>query len=164
MVGAIVPIIILIGGNAVQLNRQKQKQKEHERQELILKTNELDAQLKAKEAERQQLEKQKQELEQRLQAKLETQQVRVASVKQYALPDNEAKAYIYMHESGNNPERWNSSGCVGLGQACPASKLLAVCPVLTDYACQDAWFTNYATKRYGGWSGAYQFWLAHNWW
>lgn len=78
--------------------------------------------------------------------------------------DNEYKLFIYNHESGNNPARYNSSGCLGLGQACPASKLLAVCPNINDYACQDAFFTNYAISRYGSWSAAYQFWLSHKYW
>ncbi len=78
--------------------------------------------------------------------------------------DNAYKLFIYNKESGNNPARYNSSGCLGLGQACPASKLLKVCPDINDYACQDAWFTNYAISRYGSWAGAYQFWLGHHWW
>lgn len=73
------------------------------------------------------------------------------------------KIFIYNHESGNDPKRWNTSGCVGLGQACPASKLLAVCPTL-DYACEDRWFTNYAISRYGSWYNAYRWWIAHRWW
>ena len=73
------------------------------------------------------------------------------------------KLYIYNHESGNNPARWNTSGCLGLGQACPASKLLSVCPTM-DYACEDAWFTRYAISRYGSWYNAYKFWLANHWW
>ena len=77
--------------------------------------------------------------------------------------DAEYKLYIYQHESGNNPARANSAGCLGLGQACPGSKLLAVCPTL-DYACEDAYFTNYAVRRYGSWAGAYAFWIAHRWW
>jgi hypothetical protein len=80
-----------------------------------------------------------------------------------AQSSNFYKSYIYMHESGNNPKRWNSSGCVGLGQACPASKLQAVCPTLS-YACEDAWFSNYAISRYGSWAGAYKFWIANHWW
>lgn len=79
------------------------------------------------------------------------------------MPSNDAKMFIYMKESGNNPQARNSGGCLGLGQACPGSKLLAVCPSL-DYACQDAFFTNYAISRYGSWEGAYQFWIGHNWW
>jgi hypothetical protein len=77
--------------------------------------------------------------------------------------DAEYKLYIYNHESGNNPARANGAGCLGLGQACPGSKLLAVCPTL-DYACEDAYFTNYAISRYGSWAGAYSFWLSHRWW
>jgi hypothetical protein len=73
------------------------------------------------------------------------------------------KLYIYLKESGNNPTRYNSQGCVGLGQACPGSKLLAACPKL-DYACEDAWFTRYAISRYGSWEGAYRFWVANHWW
>jgi len=76
---------------------------------------------------------------------------------------NSAKMFIYMKESGNNPLARNSAGCLGLGQACPGSKLLAVCPNL-DYACQDAFFTNYALSRYGSWEGALAFWQSHNWW
>ena len=52
------------------------------------------------------------------------------------------------------------NGCYGIGQACPAGKL-AYCGA--DYACQNAFFTAYAGK-YGGWAGAYAFWVAHGWW
>lgn len=78
-------------------------------------------------------------------------------------PNQDAKSFIYEHESGNNPGRWNTSGCVGLGQACPASKLLSACPTL-DYGCEDAWFTQYAQDRYGGWDNAYYFWRGHFYW
>lgn len=74
-----------------------------------------------------------------------------------------SKGFIYMRESGNNPAARNAGGCLGLGQACPGSKLLAVCPDL-DYACEDAFFTAYANNRYGGWGGAYEFWNTHGWW
>jgi hypothetical protein len=89
----------------------------------------------------------------------------VASAPTVALTgsDAEYKLFIYNHESGNNPTRANGSGCLGLGQACPGSKLLRVCPTL-DYACEDAFFTNYALSRYGSWAGAYSFWIAHRWW
>lgn len=65
------------------------------------------------------------------------------------------KLFIYEHESGNDPTKYNSSGCVGLGQACPASKLLTECPTL-DYTCEDNFFDNYANVRYGGWEQAYE--------
>jgi hypothetical protein len=77
-----------------------------------------------------------------------------------SLPDNSYKAYIYQHESGNNPNAVNSIGCRGLGQACPGSKL----PCGSDYACQDAWFTNYALTRYGSWEAAYGWWVQNHWW
>lgn len=74
-----------------------------------------------------------------------------------------AKMWIYMRESGNNPLARNASGCLGLGQACPGSKLTAVCPNL-DYACEDSFFTRYMQNRYGTWDNAKAFWLAHSWW
>lgn len=86
-----------------------------------------------------------------------------AVIKPQPVPTGDAKAFIYMHESGNNPKARNSAGCLGLGQACPGSKLLAVCPNL-DYACEDQFFTNYMLVRYRSWENARAFWLAHNWW
>ena len=76
--------------------------------------------------------------------------------------DNQYANYIYMHESGCRLDAKNELGCLGIGQACPGSKLLAVCPDL-NYSCQNSFFTSYASK-YGGWSGAYQFWLGAHWW
>lgn len=78
--------------------------------------------------------------------------------------DNDAKMFIYFKESGNRPTARNSGGCLGLGQACPGSKLLAVCPDLNDYACQDNFFTGYMLNRYKTWENARQFWLQHSWW
>jgi LysM repeat protein len=74
--------------------------------------------------------------------------------------DNSYANYIYMHESGCNTASSSANGCFGIGQACPASKL-TYCG--TDYACQNAFFTSYASK-YGGWAGAYNFWTSHGWW
>lgn len=73
---------------------------------------------------------------------------------------NVYKDYIYMHESSCNPASVNSIGCRGIGQACPGSKL----PCGADFACQDAYFSNYAIQRYGSWQNAYAFWLANHWW
>lgn len=78
----------------------------------------------------------------------------------YAMPEDQAKAYIYSHESGNSPTAVNSIGCRGLGQACPGSKL----PCGDDYACQDAYFTQYMLSRYGTWANAQAFWQANHWW
>lgn len=89
-----------------------------------------------------------------------------------AVTGNDAKAFIYEHESGNSPCKINGgaidcnytgSRACGLGQALPCSKLTAVCS-LADYACQDAWFTNYMQQRYGTWENARAFWLANRWW
>lgn len=76
-------------------------------------------------------------------------------------PNNSAKAYIYQHESSNNPNATNSIGCYGLGQDCNG-KLKALCG--NNYACQDAFFDKYAAQRYGGWAGALAFWQSHHWW
>lgn len=85
--------------------------------------------------------------------------------------DNFYANFIYMHESGCNLNAVNSIGCAGIGQACPASK--TGCVVFDSagnivnygsYACQNAWFTQYANSAYGGWAGAYAFWVAHSWW
>lgn len=75
-----------------------------------------------------------------------------------------AMQFIFQKESSNNPYARNAGGCLGLGQACPGSKLLAVCPDLGDVQCQINFFTAYANSRYGGWDGAYQFWINHHWW
>jgi LysM repeat protein len=74
--------------------------------------------------------------------------------------DNSYANFIYSHESGCRTTTMSANGCYGIGQACPASKI-AYCGA--DYACQNAYFTAYAGK-YGGWAGAYAFWVSHGWW
>lgn len=85
-------------------------------------------------------------------------------------PENEAKLWLYHHESGNNPDRTNSIGCYGLGQDCNGI-VRDLCGA--DYACQDEYFTSYMLRRYGSWEAAKAFWLARvpingvdygNWW
>jgi uncharacterized protein YabE (DUF348 family) len=72
--------------------------------------------------------------------------------------------FVISHESGWNPASLNGSGCAGLGQACPGSKLAAVCPGWQNNpVCQLKYFTGYAS-RYGGWGGAYNFWVGHHYW
>lgn len=80
--------------------------------------------------------------------------------KNYPMPEDQAKAFIYQKESGNNPAAVNkSSGACGLGQSLPCSKMASVCPNWrTDYECQDRWFTGYMQNRYGSWSKAVSFW------
>lgn len=75
--------------------------------------------------------------------------------------DNQYKQYIYQHESGCNTAATNPSGCFGIGQDCNGV-LLSQCG--TDFACQDAYFTNYAVSRYGGWQQAYNVWVSQGWW
>lgn len=77
--------------------------------------------------------------------------------------NSDAKLFIYMKESGNRADARNAGGCLGIGQACPGAKLLAVCPTL-DYACEDMFFTNYMLARYKTWENAKAFWLAHHSW
>lgn len=94
----------------------------------------------------------------------------------YSQPTDWYKAFIYQKESGNNPTRWNSTGCFGLGQNCPAVKgqtppVLLACSTM-DYGCEDAWFTHYMQTHidldtdlpYGTWQNAYTFWIAHSYW
>jgi uncharacterized protein YabE (DUF348 family) len=72
--------------------------------------------------------------------------------------------FVISHESGWNPASLNSSGCAGLGQACPGSKLAAACPGWQNNpVCQLQYFSGYAS-RYGGWTGSYNFWISHHYW
>jgi uncharacterized protein YabE (DUF348 family) len=72
--------------------------------------------------------------------------------------------YIISRESNWNPASLNGSGCAGLGQACPGSKLAVACPGWQNNpVCQLGYFSGYA-GRYGGWAGAYAFWLSHHYW
>lgn len=76
--------------------------------------------------------------------------------------EQESKQFIYFKESSNNQYAINKeSGACGLGQALPCSKMNCK---LSDYVCQDNWFTNYMVNRYGTWNKAKQFWINNNWW
>jgi len=73
--------------------------------------------------------------------------------------------FIISHESGWRTNATNGSGCAGLGQACPGSKLAAVCPAWqVDAVCQMRFFSNYANGKYGSWQGAYAAWQRQHWW
>lgn len=88
-------------------------------------------------------------------------------------PENEAKLWLFQHESSNNPASVNHIGCYGLGQDCN-NQLAAQCPEWrTDRACQEVYWEAYMTRRYGSWEAAKAFWLARvpingvdygNWW
>lgn len=139
--------------------------------------------VKKLELEKQKLETERQRLEKELQAKVDaknklalasTTVINSATLTQTAYAaggcgDNQYAAYIYGMESGGrvvgncNPTSRNPSGCLGIGQACPGSKLLAVCPNL-DYACENVFFTNYAIGKYKSWENAYNFHVANGWW
>lgn len=75
--------------------------------------------------------------------------------------DSFYKQFIYQHESGCRTNAINPIGACGLGQALPCSKMPCS---LSDFACQDAFFTAYAISTYGGWQQAYYAWLSKSWW
>lgn len=74
--------------------------------------------------------------------------------------------YIVSRESGWRYLASNaSSGAYGLCQALPGTKMASAgSDWQTNPVTQLRWCTGYATGRYGGWSGAYSFWLSHSWW
>lgn len=122
-----------------------------------------DEQLKKLQDEKQQLEQEKADLQRQVSLKQQQKASGGITATAYAATDpNSAKAFIYEHESGNNPGAINpSSGACGLGQALPCSKMPCS---LSDYACQDKFFTGYAIARYGSWENAKAFWQANRWW
>jgi uncharacterized protein YabE (DUF348 family) len=72
--------------------------------------------------------------------------------------------YIVSHESNWNYQAANSSGTYGLCQALPGSKMAtAGADWQVNPVTQLRWCSGYATK-YGGWGGAYNFWLSHHYW
>lgn len=74
--------------------------------------------------------------------------------------------YIMNNESHWNPDSENPRGCIGLGQSCGAPPgLSVVCPDWqSDAVCQLDFFNNYATNRYGSWSGAASYWQNNGYW
>lgn len=69
--------------------------------------------------------------------------------------------YLVSRESGWNPNAVNaSSGACGLAQALPCSKVPG-----NPYNPIDSltWMNGYVNGRYGGWQGAYNFWVTHHW-
>jgi len=74
--------------------------------------------------------------------------------------------YIVYKESTWNPNAVNrSSGATGLCQSLPASKMASAgSDYLTNPVTQLKWCNGYAVSRYGGWSGAYNFWASNQWW
>lgn len=172
----------------IKLHEIELKSRETKLQELNIKYDQVLEQKTNTEAEKQEqlkkiqeLESERERLQSELQAKrdrnrLEQEKLAEASRKATATPKasaaaikpvggkcntgNPYKDFIYYKESTCNPGSVNSIGCRGIGQACPGTKL----PCGNDFACQDAWFSNYAIQRYGSWEAAYNFWLRNNWW
>lgn len=157
----------------------KLKQLDERYQEVLDKKANTEAE-KADQAEKiKQLEEEKKKLQEQLTLKLERQKqaelakaklskeakqvagVGSAKAQGSCNTGNQYKDYIYFRESGCRTDAVNPIGCKGIGQACPASKI-AHCG--NDFACQDAWFSNYAVTRYGSWEAAWSFWLQHSWW
>ena len=69
--------------------------------------------------------------------------------------------FIISKESGWNPNAVNaSSGACGLAQALPCSKVPG-----NPYNPVDSlnWMNSYVNGRYGGWQGAYNFWIRNHW-
>lgn len=72
--------------------------------------------------------------------------------------------HIFSKESGWNAAAASRNGYHGLGQT-SLGNISNACPNWqNDPVCQTRFFTGYATKRYGSWQGAYNFWLSHHWW
>lgn len=71
--------------------------------------------------------------------------------------------YIVSKESSWNPNAINSSsGACGLVQIMPLHT--AAYETCTDPVANLSWANNYASYRYGGWAGAYEFWINNHWW
>jgi resuscitation-promoting factor RpfB len=72
--------------------------------------------------------------------------------------------FIISHESGWRVTASNGSGAYGLCQALPGSKMSSAGPDWqTNPITQLHWCSGYA-KKFGGWGGAYNYWLSHHYW
>lgn len=72
--------------------------------------------------------------------------------------------HIFSKESGWNAAAASRNGYHGLGQT-SLGNISGACPNWqNDPVCQTRFFTGYATRRYGSWQGAYNFWLNNHWW
>jgi hypothetical protein len=72
--------------------------------------------------------------------------------------------FIISHESGWRVTAANPSGAYGLCQALPGSKMSSAGgDWRTNPVTQLRWCSGYASK-FGGWGGAYSYWLSHHYW
>lgn len=73
--------------------------------------------------------------------------------------------FIISHESGWRVTAANPSGAYGLCQSLPGSKMASAgADWRTNPITQLRWCSGYAAARYGGWAGAYNFWLGNRYW
>jgi uncharacterized protein YabE (DUF348 family) len=76
--------------------------------------------------------------------------------------------YIVSHEGGwAGATKYNrsGSGAYGICQALPGSKMAtAGADWATNPVTQLRWCSSYAHSKFGGWSGAYYYWVAHHYW
>lgn len=184
-----IPAGIMFSGKAKTLESQILQRKELERsieqvnQELDAKSHDVNSKVE----DIQRLEREKQELEAKLQARLQSKrevvvaraqaeaQVAVKTppvavsggktdwLRQAGIPESQWQYvdYIISKESGWRPTAVNkSSGACSLVQALPCSKIGAN---WADPVVALRWGNSYVKARYGGWQGAYQFWLKHKW-
>ncbi|MBI2591933.1 G5 domain-containing protein [Candidatus Saccharibacteria bacterium] len=73
--------------------------------------------------------------------------------------------YIVSRESNWRVTAQNASGAYGLCQALPGSKMASAGgDWQANPVTQLRWCNGYARERYGGWGGAYNFWLNNRYW
>jgi uncharacterized protein YabE (DUF348 family) len=73
--------------------------------------------------------------------------------------------FIISHESGWRTTAQNASGAYGLCQSLPASKMASAgADWASNPITQLRWCSGYAAGRYGGWAGAYSFWINNHYW
>ena len=77
--------------------------------------------------------------------------------------DLESAIALIYHESGCRVDAANPSGAYGIPQALPGSKMASAgADWQTNPVTQIKWMAGYV-NRYGGWQGAWAFWVAHHW-
>lgn len=73
--------------------------------------------------------------------------------------------FIVSHESGWRTTAMNPSGAYGLCQSLPGSKMASAGgDWATNPITQLRWCNSYANSTYGGWAGAYSFWVSRRYW
>jgi biotin carboxyl carrier protein len=172
--------------NDLKLNQLKAKELNDRLQKELNKSSTDQQKIQQLEQDQQKAKEREQQLQSQLQAKLDAKNAAAQKEQQVAtsIPgtavasaassgymtgcgDNASAAFIYGQESGGrvtgrcNPGAVNGGGCYGIGQDCNG---IVRNQCGTDYACQNAYFNDYAVRRYGSWGGAEQFWRANGWW